>query len=101
MRWLREGDKNTSFFHAQASKRKKQNTILGIWDCRGRCCEEKDSIAQAAIDYFNNIYVSASPSRIDEVINAISTRVTEEMNENLNRSFTREEVDNKSFLPPF
>ena len=90
--WLREGDKNTSFFHAQASKRRKQNTILGIWDCCGRWCEGQDNIAQAAIDYFNNIYASSSPSGIDEVIDAIPTRVTKEMNENLNRSFTKEEV---------
>ena len=90
--WLKEGDKNTSFFHAQASERRKQNTILGIWDCCGRWCEGQDNIAQAAIDYFNNIYASASPSGIDEVIDAIPIRVTEEMNENLNKSFTREEV---------
>ena len=90
--WLREGDKNTSFFHTQASECRKQNTILGIWDSRGRWCDGKDSITQAAIDYFNNIYASASPLGIDEIIDAIPTWVTEEMNENLNRSFTREEV---------
>ena len=90
--WLREGDKNTSFFHAQASERRKQNTILGIWDSRGRWCDGQENIAQAAIDYFNNIYASASSSEIDEIIDAIPTRVTEEMNQNLNRNFTREEV---------
>ena len=89
---LKEGDKNTSFFHAQASERRKQNTILGIWDSQGRWCDGKDSIAQAAINYFGNIYASASPSGIDEVTDAIPTRVTAEMNESLNRNFTREEV---------
>ena len=34
----------------------------------------------------------ASPSQIDEVVAAIPTRVTEDMNESLNRNFTREEV---------
>ena len=28
--YFKEGDKNTRFFHAQASERRKQNTILGI-----------------------------------------------------------------------
>ena len=64
---------------------------MGIWDCCGRWCKGRDDIAQAVIDYFNNIYALAS-SGIDEVIDAIPTRVTEEMNENLNKSFTREEV---------
>ena len=43
--WLKERDKNIKFFHAQASKRHKQNTILGIWDEQGRWCDEKKSIA--------------------------------------------------------
>ncbi|XP_023914218.1 uncharacterized protein LOC112025766 [Quercus suber] len=90
--WLKEDDKNTSFFHAQASERRKQNTIFGIWDSCGRWCERQDSIVQAAIDYFDTIYASASPSGVDEVFDAIPTRVTEEMNESLNRSFTREGV---------
>ena len=60
--WLKEGDKNTKFFHAQASERRKQNTIVGIWDEQGRWCDDEESIAQAAISYFDNIYSSSHPS---------------------------------------
>ena len=43
--WLKEDDRNTKFFHAQASERRKQNTIMDIWDEHGRWCDEEDSIA--------------------------------------------------------
>ena len=65
---------------------------MGIWDDLGRWCEEKESIAQAAVAYFENIYTTASPSRVEDVVAAIPARVTEDMNESLSHAFTREEV---------
>ena len=90
--WLKEDDRNTKFFHAQASERRKQNTIMDIWDEHGRWCDEEDSIAQTALSYFDNIYSSSHPCRIEEVTDAIPYMVTNEMNESLVREFTREEV---------
>ena len=90
--WLKEGDRNTKFFHAHASDRCKQNTTLGLWDEHRRWCVEKESIARAGVDYFENIYSTAFPTRVEEVIDAIPSKVTEEMNESLSLAFTREEV---------
>lgn len=35
VQWLKEGDRNTKFFHHRASERRKKSTILGIRDENG------------------------------------------------------------------
>ena len=65
----------------------KQNTILGLWDDHDRWCEEKDTIARAAVDYFGNIYSIAFHTRVEDVVEAIPTKVSKDMNESLTRVF--------------
>ena len=90
--WLREGHRNTKFFHARVFERKKQNTILGIWDKDGNWCGDQDSIAKVAISYFEEIYSTSFPSQIENVIDPIPAKVTNGMNSELSKAFTREEV---------
>ena len=66
--------------------------ISGIWDKFGRWCEDRDNIANAAVSYFEDIYSTSNPSMVDEVTAAIPTMITEEMNTELSRCFTREEI---------
>ena len=89
---MKERDRNTKFFHAHASERHKQNTILGLWDDHGRWCEEKEFIARAAVGYFENIYSTAFPIWVEDVVEATAIKVTEDMNESLAHAFTGEEV---------
>ena len=67
---------NTKFFHAKASERRKQNTILGIWDKNGNWCGDQESIAKAAASYFEEIYSSSHPSQLGTVIAPIPTLVS-------------------------
>ena len=66
--------------------------ITRIWDKHGRWCEDKDSIANVAVTYFEDIYSTSNPNLIDEVTVAIPTIVTDEMNVELSKNFTREEI---------
>ncbi|KAK9983991.1 hypothetical protein SO802_033516 [Lithocarpus litseifolius] len=89
--WYREGDQNTKFFHARASDRKKKNTILGLWNDDGQWCESKADIVATAVAYFEKIYTTTYPTRVNEVIGSIPRRVTEDMNLELTKTFTRDE----------
>ena len=90
--WYREGDRNTKFFHSRASDRRRKNSILGLWNDDDCWCDDRDRIAHTAVDYFTKIYTSCSPNRIEEVINTIPIRVTDDMNVELTKAFTNEEV---------
>ena len=90
--WLKEGHRNTKFFHARVFERKKQNTILGIYDKDGNWCGDQDSIAKAAISCFEEIYSTSFLSQIENVIDPIPAKVTNGMNSELSKAFTREEV---------
>ena len=65
---------------------------MGLWNDDDCWCNDKDSIACTTVDYFTKIYTSCSPNRIEEVINTIPTRVTDDMNAELTKTFTSEEV---------
>ena len=47
-RYLKEGDRNTSFFHTKASNRKQRNWIQGLEDDNGVWQEGLDDIEHVA-----------------------------------------------------
>ena len=89
---MAKGTEIPSFFHLNASQRRKKNTISGIWDENGIWCDTSESIAATAIAYFEALFTTSNPCRILEVTNTIPTKVTDEMNQGLIAAFTREEV---------
>ena len=65
---------------------------MGIWGNDGIWYGDQDSIARVAISYFEDLYSTAHPHQIENVISPILTVVTAEMNLELSKAFTREEV---------
>ena len=56
--WLKCGDRNTKFFHASASQKRRKNWIAGLQDPNGVWQEGKKEIEQTILDYFETIYKS-------------------------------------------
>ena len=90
--WLQHGDKNTKFFHATTSQRRRKNRIGGLIDDTGTWHEDKEITEKIILDYFNSIYNSNQPSNFDESLNAMEERVSPEMNEELQKDSKAEEV---------
>ena len=70
----------------------KYKKIMGLWSEDDKWCDDKESISTMALAYFQNIYTTTSPSCIEEITRAIPMRITREMNKELIRPFTREDV---------
>ncbi|KAL9659348.1 hypothetical protein QQ045_024154 [Rhodiola kirilowii] len=56
--WLLEGDRNTKFFHARASHRRKVNRIDKLRNEDGEWLTEESAIAHQIKKYFGNLFKS-------------------------------------------
>ncbi|XVE53745.1 hypothetical protein DITRI_Ditri03aG0027400 [Diplodiscus trichospermus] len=91
--WLREGDRNSRYFHNSASVRKKNNIIKGVRDDSGFWVTGNE-IVGIFEKYFSNLFTSSNPvdGDIDYVANMVGLRVSDGMVNDLNRVFTTDEV---------
>ena len=89
--WLCEGDRNTKFFHAKASTRKK-NLIVSLKEMDGTMIKLQSNIERVIIQHFSTLFQSSNPNAIEEVVAHIPRVVTKEMNDWLMRDFHPEEV---------
>ncbi|XP_071723225.1 uncharacterized protein [Rutidosis leptorrhynchoides] len=58
--WLQFGDLNTKYFHAQASSRKKLNTIPLLQSASGDLVSSEDDKVAIIREYFSNLYSKSS-----------------------------------------
>lgn len=89
---LKEGDRNTKYFHMKATGRKRWNMLRGVRKDNGEWACEHDEITAVAMDYFTNLFSTMSPQAIEEALEGMDGRVTEEMNEMLVKPYDHEEV---------
>jgi hypothetical protein len=95
--WLKEGDRNTKFFHACASQRKKSNLISGLRDDYGVWQNEAGAISNLAVNYFHHLFVSSNPDCISEVVDQVDTLVTPAMNDALLKELSSDEIHSALF----
>lgn len=92
LHWLKEGEQNTRYFHGKTSQRFRRNTVKRLRNSSGVWCEGDKQVANLFIQYFRQLFTISNLSQID-VLGSISRVVTESMNSELLRAFTRQEVD--------
>lgn len=95
--WLREGDRNTKFFHAKTKQRRARNRITKLMDSLGNWVETEDGIESLATAYFDSLFTASAPSERDEAVRFITATVTQEMNTSLTRETSEAEIKEAVF----
>ena len=85
--FLKEGDRNTRYFHSKASQRFRRNRILGLRNEANVWCSDDSQIKEIATQYYQDLFSSSHPTELDVVLEAIQPSVTQDMNDLLIRPF--------------
>jgi hypothetical protein len=90
--WLKEGDKNTKFFHGKAKQRGKTNVIKKLKDEDGTWWHGDDRIEKVFLNFFEDLFSSSNPVGMDLVCQVVNGRLSTDHIESCNQIFTKEEV---------
>ncbi|KAI8016081.1 Uncharacterized protein LOK49_LG05G01337 [Camellia lanceoleosa] len=72
--WIKEGDRNTSFFHAKASQRQSKKRIDGLENSNGVWCSEPAQLEQIVVEYFEQLFTASQAREMATVLNSIDSR---------------------------
>jgi hypothetical protein len=74
--WLKDGDKNTKFFHTCVKQRKRHNQIEEILDEGRVMCSTEDEVKKAFTGYFQHLFTTSNPICIERCLEGLSPKVT-------------------------
>ena len=89
---FRDGDRNTSFFHAKTSARHKKNFIEGLLDPNGVGQEDEHKVEEIVVEYYKNLFTSNNPTNFSKLLKAIRLKVSSLMNQSLLKDYTANDV---------
>lgn len=96
VRWLKEGEKNTKFFHHLTIQRRMINTITHIQNNQGAKVEDHAAIEKELLSYFKQVHQETQMDRsvaIDKKTQSIPKITTEEHNQLLLKPISLQEVE--------
>jgi hypothetical protein len=95
--WLKEGDRNTKFFHRKTVWRARKNRITALQDQDGVVQDTASEMERLATSYFKTVH-TRDPSIIARpVVDLFAEVIFEETNENLCKPFLVEEISDALF----
>lgn len=92
LKWLKWGDRNSSFFYATTVQRRDRNRLHRIKDKNGDWVEGQEDIFREILDHFSEVYVAEECVGIAECLQTVQPKVSQEMNKSLMAQVTDVEI---------
>ena len=92
---MEAGDKNTKKIHRFASQRNNINNVCEISNRQGRMVRSFEDKVEAGMDFFQNIFKEPEGCPIQEILEVLGfypRMITKEMNEELTKEISEEEI---------
>ncbi|XP_060968799.1 uncharacterized protein LOC133036276 [Cannabis sativa] len=94
--WLKEGDRNTKYFHAAASSRRKNNFIHQLKNEAGDWVKWETGLPQVMVNYFTDIFHSLG-THGNDILDKIQPLIRDDDNVTLLQPVLEEEVHSAVF----
>jgi hypothetical protein len=95
--WLKEGDRNTRFFHQKAVWRARRNKIKKLKDDDDVWYDAPSDMERMASSYFQELFTRDPSLNADDLVSMTQERVSVDMNKDLCKEFTDDEISNALF----
>ncbi|CAA0810710.1 Unknown protein, partial [Striga hermonthica] len=95
--WLKEGDRNTRFFHALTLQRRKKNAITRLIDREGEVRESQEEITACVLDFYKLFFTSEGSGRENLLLPLLPQVISEEDNNNLIAKVEESEIKEALF----
>jgi hypothetical protein len=95
--WLREGDRNTKYFHRQASRRHRKNRIRLLKRPDGSITVDKAEMEAMARNYFQSLFSCDEELDPSIITDLVQECVDDQMNTKLCECFSEKEISDALF----
>ena len=81
--WLKEGDRNTKYFHRKAMWRARKNNIRKLRQDDGTWCTDQNTMKGMAINYFEQLFRKDEHINPYDIVDLLEPAVSAQENESL------------------
>jgi hypothetical protein len=95
--WLKEGDRNTNFFHRNVTWRAKKSNINNLKREDGSLTQDQLEMGVLATNFYQKLFTADNSVNPNVIVDDMQRKVTTEMNKFLCEEMTEDEITQALF----